>query len=317
MGAGWVAGVIRARALTSQRLGAAAARELASSTSLAQALRGLTDSPYRGAAADAATAAGADASLADAQRGVAEALLWNLRVLAGWLPPGGTRLLRPLAAGFEIANVEALLSSFSGASPPPRAYRLGVLGTAWRRLERAGSAGAVRRTLAASPWGDPGAGTPWAVSVGMRMAAAARTAAVAPARSWAEGRAALLTAREMYVHGRVLPEAVRLRAADVLGERALRASGFRDFRDRLPAGARWAMEGVDDPADLWRAEARWWTVLGRDAEDMLHGDGPAYGPVTVVGAVGALSVDAWRVRAALELAAHGGGPREVFDDLVG
>lgn len=308
MGAGWVAGVIRARALTSQRLGVAATRELAASASLAQALRSLARSPYREAAA-------ADSLLADAQREVASALLWNLRVLAGWLPPAGARLLRPLAAGFEIANVEALLKSFTGASPPPRAYRLGALGTAWRRLERADSADAVRRVLAASPWGDPGAETAWGVSVGMRMAAAARTAEVEPARTWAEGRAALLTAREMFVHGRVLPTPVRHRAADVLGDRALKAAGFREFRDRLPAGARWAVEGVGDPADLWRAEARWWVVLGRDAEDMLRG--AAYGPPTVVGAVAALSVDAWRVRAALELAAHGGGPMEVFDDLVG
>ncbi|MGW0748160.1 hypothetical protein [Streptomyces sp. NPDC002587] len=308
MGAGWVAGVIRARALTSQRLGAAAARELAASASLTHALGSLSASPYRGAVA-------ADSSLADAQRGVAAALLWNLRVLAGWLPPGGARLLRPLAAGFEIANVEALLRSFSGVSPSPRFYRLGALGTAWRRLGQATSASAVRQVLAASPWGDPGAATPWAVCVGMRMAAAARTAAVGPARTWAEGRAALLTAREVYVHGRVLPAPVRLRAADVLGDRALGASDFRGFRERLAAGARWAVEGVDDPADLWRAEARWWAVLGRDAEDMLRGS--AYGPATVVGAVAALSVDAWRVRAALELAAHGGGPMEVFDDLVG
>ncbi|MFB6612695.1 V-type ATPase subunit [Streptomyces sp. NPDC056367] len=307
MGAGWVAGVSRARALTSQLLGAAAARELAASASLAQALRSLAGSPYREATA-------ADSSLGDAQRAVAAALLWNLRVLAGWLPPGGARMLRPLAAGFEIANVEARLRSFAGTAPPP-AYRLGALGTASRRLERADSADALRRTLATSPWGDPGAGTPWAVCVGMRMAAAARTAAVRPARTWAEGRAALLTAREMFVHGRVLPAPVRVRAADVLGDGVLAASDFRDFHARLPSGARWAVEGVDDPADLWRAEARWWAVVGRDAQDMLRGS--AYGPVTVVGAVAALSVDAWRVRAALELAAHGGGPMEVFDDLVG
>ncbi|MFJ5830622.1 hypothetical protein [Streptomyces sp. NPDC093089] len=215
--------------------GAAAAQELAASASLAHALRGLADSSYREAAA-------ADSSLADAQRGVASALLWNLRVLAGWLPPAGARLL---AAGFEIANVEALLRSFSGASPPPQAYRLGALGTAWRRLERADSADAVRRVLAASLRGDPGAGTAWTVSVGMRIAAAARTAEVGPARTWAEGRVALLTAREMFVRGRVLPTPVRLRAADVLGDQVLKASGFREFRDRLPAGARWAVEGVD------------------------------------------------------------------------
>lgn len=51
MGAGWVAGVIRARALTSQRLGSAATHELAASPTLAHALRGLAGSTYREAAA--------------------------------------------------------------------------------------------------------------------------------------------------------------------------------------------------------------------------------------------------------------------------
>ncbi|MFD0515749.1 hypothetical protein [Streptomyces aureus] len=41
-----------------------------------------------------------------------------------------------------------------------------------------------------------------------------------------------------------------------------------------------------------------------------------YGPRVVVGAVAVLSVDAWRVRAALESAARGGRPGEVFDALV-
>jgi hypothetical protein len=36
----------------------------------------------------------------------------------------------------------------------------------------------------------------------------------------------------------------------------------------------------------------------------------------VVGAVAVLSVDAWRVRAALELAARGGGSLEVLDAVV-
>ena len=37
------------------------------------------------------------------------------------------------------------------------------------------------------------------------------------------------------------------------------------------------------------------------------------GPEILVGAVALLAVDAWRVRAALEVAAHGGGPLEALD----
>ncbi|MFD1276063.1 hypothetical protein ACFQ51_43580 [Streptomyces kaempferi] len=47
---------------------------------------------------------------------------------------------------------------------------------------------------------------------------------------------------------------------------------------------------------------------------MLH-EG-RYGPSMVVGAVAELSVDAWRMRAALESAARGGRPGEVFDALA-
>ena len=36
----------------------------------------------------------------------------------------------------------------------------------------------------------------------------------------------------------------------------------------------------------------------------------------VLGAVAVMACDAWRVRAALELAARGGGPLEAYDELV-
>jgi class I fructose-bisphosphate aldolase len=45
-----------------------------------------------------------EADLAAAQHGVADALLWNLRVLADWLPGAGVRTLRTFAGSFEIAN---------------------------------------------------------------------------------------------------------------------------------------------------------------------------------------------------------------------
>ncbi len=149
----------------------------------------------------------------------------------------------------------------------------------------------------------------------MRMAAARRTAAAVPAaRRWAQGRAALLTARERFVHRRPLPAPVRRDAAALLGPRAVDAASFTDFRDGLPSTARWILEGIGEPGGLWRAEAHWWRVLHLDGTAMLRTG--RHGPRTVVGAVAVLSADAWRVRAALESAARGGRPLEEWDALV-
>ncbi|MFD1663366.1 hypothetical protein ACFSL4_35690 [Streptomyces caeni] len=313
MSAGWVAGVVRARDLTRRCPGPGGARQIAAAASLDDAVRRLAGTPYRRYARPAV-------GLPDAQRAVMATLLWHLRVLAGWLPPGGARLLRPLAAGFEIANVASRLTARDGpgadeeapARPP---YRLGALETAWRALERAPTPTQLRAALRASPWGDPGAETPWALVTGMRMAAARRTSAqVGPARRWARGRAALLAARERFVHEHRLPGPVRRDAAELLGPRAVDAASFRDFRERLPPAARWVLTDVEEPGELWRAEARWWRVLHQEGAVLLRDGG--YGPRAVVGAVGVLSADAWRVRAALECAARGGRPLGVFDALA-
>jgi hypothetical protein len=278
---------------------------VAAAVTLEDALHYLAGTPYR-------KYARTTVELPAAQRAVSATLLWHLRVLAGWLPPGGARLLRPLAAGFEVANVASRLSAHNGPgtdleAPAWQPYRLGALETAWRSLEHARTSAELRAALAASAWGDPGADTPWALVTSMRMTAARRVdAAVPAARRWARGRAALLTAREMFVHQRRLPGPARRDAADMLGARAVDAPSFRDFHDRLSSEARWVLADVEEPGELWRAEARWWRVVGRDGLDMLR-DG-RYGPREVVGAVAVLSVDAWRIRAALESAARGSRP---------
>ncbi|MGX4688050.1 hypothetical protein [Streptomyces sp. JNUCC 63] len=313
MSAGWVAGVVRARALVGRCPGPAGARGVAASGTLDDALHLLARTPYR-------KYVRTTVSLPEAQRAVSATLLWHLRVLAGWLPQGGARLFRPLAAGFEISNVASRLSARDGPgtdseAPVWQPYQLGALETAWRTLQRASTPAALRAALAASPWGDPGAETPWALTTGMRMAAARRTAQVVPfARRWAQGRAALLTARERFLHQRRLPGPVQRNAVALLGPRAVDAPSFRDFRDRLPSAARWVLKDVGEPGELWRAEAHWWRRLHRDGATMLREGG--YGPQAVVGAVAVLSVDAWRVRAALESAARGAGPLEEFDALV-
>ncbi|GAB1333863.1 hypothetical protein ACE1SV_04530 [Streptomyces sp. E-15] len=309
MSAGWVAGAVRAKALVSRCPGIDGAREIARGPTLDDALRRLATTPYAGYTRPAA-------DLRHAQRAVSATLLWHLRVLAGWLPGGGARLLVPLAAGFEIANVAARLTTPGGGrAEAPDPYRLGALETAWRSLVRARTPAGIRAALTASPWGDPGADTPWALVTGMRMSAARRTAAaVRPAGRWARGRAVLLAARELFVHHRSLPEPVLRDAARLLGSRATAAVTYREFRERLPSSASWALEGADEPGELWRAEARWWRTVGSDGAALLR-EG-RYGPRVVVGAVALLSVDAWRVRAALGSAARGGRPGDVFDALV-
>ncbi|ARP68623.1 hypothetical protein LK07_01295 [Streptomyces pluripotens] len=309
MSAAWVAGTVRARALARRCPGTTGAREVAACPTLDAALRRLATTPY-------VRYARATITLPEAQRAVAATLLWHLRVLAGWLPPNGTRLLVPLAAGFEVANVATRLSAADRPGvEPPQPYRLGALETVWRRLERSGSSAELRAALAASPWGDPGGDTPRAVLTGMRMAAVRRTAVAVPqARDWAVARAALLVARELFVHGRSLPEPARRDAARLLGTRALAAGSYREFRDRVPTAARRLLADVTAPDGLWRAEGRWWLTLRDEGTAMLHES--RYGPRAVVGAVAVLSVDAWRVRAALESAARGGRPGEAFDALV-
>src|SRR5450759_574036 len=133
MSAAWVAGSVRARAMTRRRLGRAAVRSLAASPSLEEALSSLAHTPY---GHDVRT----DQTLAGAQHAVVETFLWNVRVLAGWVPREGVTILRILLGSLEITNVHDHLLRLSGrgleATEPPAPYRLGGLSTAWPRLSR-------------------------------------------------------------------------------------------------------------------------------------------------------------------------------------
>ncbi|MGH3117421.1 MAG: hypothetical protein ACRDQ2_09975, partial [Gaiellales bacterium] len=94
----WVAGGVRASALLRRRVGRIGVLALAGQPSLDDAIRTLADGPY-------AHDLRLGMSLAEAERGVASALLWQLRVLAGWQPPTGADVVRLLAGWFEVANV--------------------------------------------------------------------------------------------------------------------------------------------------------------------------------------------------------------------
>lgn len=304
MSAGFVAGTVRARALANRRLGFDAARRLASCPSLAAGLEILAASPY-------GPFVPTDPSLARAQRAVAEALLWHLRVLAGWLPIDGVRTVRVLAGWFELSNVDGHVSVLTGGGAEPP-YRLGALATAWPRLARTGTLAELRAALGASPWGDPGGPTVRDIQLGSRLAWADRVRAQVPvAADWARGGAALLAAREVLVARQGISGRTARR---VLGSGLATASTVAGFAATSPPATARLFEGIGEPADLWRAELRWWARLRADARVLAAGAG--FTTDRAVGAAALLAADAFTVRAALALAARGGTGVEDFDGLA-
>lgn len=299
--------------MAQRRYGAGSARALASCGSLTEALDRLALTPY-------ARGVRPGMALGEAQHAVAATTLWHYRVLGGWVPTEGVQLLRVLAAGFEIANVDRLLDSYTagperadperGRGAPGPAFELGALATAWPRLAPARSVADLRATLARSSWGDPGDDSPWAVRIGMRLAWAHRAVALLPSR-WVLGATALLVARERFAAGHELVGVARGVAESLLGAPALASTSLLEMVSALPSDAAWALSSVPASDGLWLAEAGWWKQVERDAFHDLH-TGVLQAP-TLVGAAAVLGVDAWRVRAALEVAARGGVGREVFD----
>jgi hypothetical protein len=307
MSAGWVAGSVRAKAMARRRLGRAATRELAASSTTEQALHMLTQTAYGHDVRPGLTAA-------QAQHAVRAALLWHLRVLAGWQPRAGAELVRRLAAWYEIANVDEQFHRFAGEPAEP-AYELGALTTSWRSLAACGGPAQLREALARSPWGDPGGDGPYAVSVTMRFIWAQRLAALTAALvPWAAGGAALLLAREQLRSERTLPTPARKAAAALLGRQALEATSVRELATAAYPDVAWVLEGIGEPTDLWRAEAAWWRRVEDDGLALLRSVG--HGPRPLLGAIAVLAADAWRVCAALELSDRGGAPLEVFDAVA-
>ena len=197
--------------------------------------------------------------------------------------------------------------------PPPSASV--ALPRPGPRLQRTTSAPDLRRALAASAWGDPGGESPREITLWLRTTLADRVVAAVPeAGVWASGATALLVAREVFLEGRRLPEHARLAASRVIGPAAVSATSLPELAAALPARARWALADVDRPDALWRAEARWWARVDEDATALVRHARTGRG--VLVGAVGLMAVDAWRVRAALEVAARGGGPTEALDAVA-
>jgi len=298
---GWTAGVTRARLLLSRILGAERARAIAGRGSLGEGVAALAGSAY-----GERVQPGVD--LAAAQHGVAETLLWHLRILAGWLPAAGAGLVRALAAWFELANVDARLAALAsdGREPPP--FVLGALASAWPRIDRARTLEEVREAVAGSAWGAVPGRSPAELTLGLRVAWARRVLQAAPqAADWVAGAGALLVARELFVAGSH-EHAAQLRRLPAIGVQPLDAGSIAELRAALPAQAAWALEGVSEPGELWRAELGWWSRVERDSIALLRTRGD---DAAVLAAVALLAADAQRTVRALEAAAHGGPPELV------
>ena len=306
MSAGWVAGSVRAKALARRRLGAGVARQVAACGSLREALDILAGTAYAGVTQQAE-------GLAAVQHAINARVLWNWRVLAGWLPRGGLSLMRPLAGWFEIANIDELVEQLDGR-PPGERFELGALATAWPRLRGSASLGELRAALAASAWQDPGGDTGLEIRVGVRARWAQRVAALGrPAPTWAAGAVAMLVAGERFAAGRALNPAVQAAAHGLLGA-AAGAATYAGLRDGLPARLAWALEPAPSPDELWRAEAAWYARVERDGFGLLRSSASDWHPV--LGAAAVLATDGRRAGAALELAARGGTPLEAYDALA-
>ncbi len=308
MNANWVAASIRARSLVQRRLGASRCRELATAADLPKALELLAGSGY------AQRLVGVT-SLTAAQRATRETLLWQLRVLAGWLPPGGTGLVRAIAAIYERDNIVALARRLEGGPELSEAYQLGGLATAWPRLQRQLSLPALTEALRQSAWGNPGPIDAVALRDVLTLAWLRRLSAVAPAASgWARSASALVAARMLLVDQTAPTSRVLDLVRPWLGREWASARDLDRFRASLPRSARSVLAGIDDPADLWRAESRMRAEVEADGFRLTHASLP--GPDVVLGVIAVLAVDGWRLRAALAAAEAGTGFSEVLDAVA-
>lgn len=308
MSAGWVAAWVRGRGLVRRRLGPQGARRVAECGSLEDALSLLASTPY-----GREVRSGMD--LSAAQHAVSAAVLWHLRILAGWDPPLGAGPLRVLAAGFEIANIADRLAQLTGR--PSRApYELGSTGTAWPAVRAAGTPAEVRAALGSSYWGDPGTDELPGVRLALRLGWARRVLdGVEGAGDWAIAGAALVLARVVASGtASALGTSARRDARRLVGPGWEEARSIDELAARVHGPAARALRGAANVGDLWQAESRWWTTVESASRALVAR--PRADATAGVGVIGLLAADAWRVRAALAVAARG-GDREEFVDAFG
>ncbi len=308
MTVGWVAATMRGRALLRRTAGVAGARAIAAAASW-EAARDLL----------AGTVAGRglppEADRRQARSAASAATVWQLRVLAGWVPPASTGLVRLAAGPVEITDIEAHLAALEGG-PRHDPVPLGSLGTAWPAVGRTTSAEAARDVLRRSSWGDPGGTDRVSMALGLRVAWLRRIQVVVGRRAapWAGGALAVVVARERYAFERDISPVTARDVDRALGRQWRAADSIAELADLLPPSVRWPLTGIDRADDLWRAER---AVVQRVAEQAGHravAGGADRATLTAVLAV--LLVDLWRVHAAIDLAGRGPAGGEAFDAVA-
>jgi hypothetical protein len=303
MSAGWVAATTRGGALVQRLVGPDGARDLATTRSWPDARR-LVAATFYGA--DLPT----DSDRSAARRHAVEATSWQLRVLAGWMPPGQSVLARLFAGPMEIANIERRLALLEGrdADPP---IRLGSLAVAWPRVASANSPEQVRGALATSVWGDPGGTDLTTIALSLRLGWVRRLASQLPeAAAWAKGGAAVLVAREQFGFGRSIGKPTDRVVDGLLGRHWREASSVSSLVDRLPKSASWPLMDVNDASGLWRAEIAIGNRVNDDAR--RYASSGRYDKTAVTGVMALLLVDLWRVLGAIEVAGRTPVPEEFF-----
>jgi hypothetical protein len=303
--ADWVAASVRARSLAKRRVGAGASHTIAAERSLADGLAMLTGTVYGERLVGRTTLAGAE-------RAIAETLLWQLRVLGGWVPAKGATLIRAAVAAFELDNILDLARSLADGRPTAEPFDLGSLSTAWNRLRTARSSAELTDAVRASPWGESGTLDVRVARDELTIVWLRRFAVVAPAaRPWAEGASALIVARTMLVDRAATSPALAKVVRPVLGGDWENSRDLAGLVEHFPRRTQTLFRGITSPKDLWRAEAALRMSGESDGFRLLRGSLP--GPDVILGSIAVLAMDAWRVRAALASAALGLGSSEVLD----
>ena len=124
----------------------------------------------------------------------------------------------------------------------------------------------------------------------------------------------MLVARERFAFERELNHTTSEVADKLLGRRWLTANSLAEFRHHLTDSASWSLVGVDDPADLWRAEAAVARRVEAESVPMAASSKPDRS--AVIGIMALLLIDLRRVLAIVELAGRGPDPVEVFDAVA-
>lgn len=278
MSAGWIAGDVRARALVAAE-GTDVASSVAATPGFAPAVAILGQTRWI-RDIDSAT------SVEAAQRAVFATLIWQLRVLSGWLPSEGVEVIRSCVAWFEITNIEDRLAYFAGA-PAAVPYELGRLGVISASLSGTSGAEDIRRLMRASAWGDPGSEAAYAIRMWLRHRWHRRARDASPElRIWADAAAWLFALRERMA-GRA--------GADVIAS----------VPPSLPSSWRWVTAATWSADELWRAEERWWAQMRQEGLQALREPVGGRGPA--LGAVITLAASARRIATAFEIAAGVGG----------